>query len=481
MTDSENGLLLRPPARIEAPERLVQVARSYDGAPRWDNWSSPAIELIARESPTLSGVAGYQSQSFTLGRGSEVEQVTGEWVTGRYFEVLGVRPHLGRLIRPENDLVPAGHPVVVLSHGFWTRRFGADPGIVGKTVPIGAEPYEVVGVAPSGFAGPDALGSPPQLWVPSMQHPGFYGDLPFEEWGFSWLNGVGRLAEGVGLEDARASMETVTAQLRTASAQDDVRVLLGEGIGLAPEERFEASQVSMVLLGVVGLVLLLTCLNVANLFLARAASRTSEVGVRKALGAGRGRLARQLMTESLLLAALATLLAVPLVFGVSRFLPLLVPYPLAVSTAPDSQVLTFLAIVGLATGVLFGLVPAWATSRGDVAGALQDGRKQGTRGRTRLLDSLVVAQLALSLGLVAGATLLGRSVANARSAEPGFDPGGLVVGSVDLESTGRYDADRGREFYRQVLDEAPDPGRHRRNRRQPGADSRRPREGSRAP
>jgi predicted permease len=159
------------------------------------------------------------------------------------------------------------------------------------------------------------------------------------------------------------------------------------------------------------------------------------------------------MTESLLLAALATLLAVPLVSGVSRFLPLLVPYPLSISTAPDPRVFAFLALVGLGAGLLFGMVPAWAASRGDVAGALRDGRRQGSRGRTRLLDGLVVAQLALSLGLVAGAALLGRSVANARSAEPGFDPARLVVGNVDLESTGRYDADQGRELYRLVLDE----------------------------
>jgi len=138
-----NGLILRPPAGIREPDRLVQVARSYDQAPRWDNWSWPALKLIEREARSLSGVAGYETRTFVLGRGADTEQVTGQLVSGAYFDVLGVRPFLGRLLGPSDDVTPGGHPVVVLSHGVWVRRFGGDPGIVGRTIAVGAQPYEV--------------------------------------------------------------------------------------------------------------------------------------------------------------------------------------------------------------------------------------------------------------------------------------------------------------------------------------------------
>lgn len=452
-----NGLVFRAPAGIHEPGGLVQIARSYDDDPRWDNWSWPALRLMVEEADALSGVAGYQTTGFVLGRGADTESVAGQLVTGSYFDVLGVRPFLGRLLGPSDDAVPGAHPVVVLSHGLWVRRFGSDPGVVGRTVRVGTEPYQVVGVAPPGFAGPETVGTPPALWVPTMQHPGSGGMLPFDQWGWSWLGAVGRRAAGVTFEEVRASMELVTARLRAAPVGDEagvhdrIRVRVADGVGLSPEERAEARRISLLLLGIVGLVLLLTCLNVANLFLARGASRTSEVGVRRALGARRGRLVRQLVTESVVLAVLATVLAVPVVVGAGRLLPTVFPYATTVSLAPDGAVFVLLACVGLATGLLFGAAPAWASSRTDPADALRSGRPAGTRHGTRLRDTLVVLQLGLSLALVTGAALLGRSVLNARSADPGFDPDGLVVAFADLQPTGRYDAASGRELTRRLL------------------------------
>ncbi len=446
-----NGLVLRAPAEVQEPDRLVQIARSYETAPRWDNFSWLAMKLIGAEADAFSGVAGYSSRSFILGRGTETQRVRGQLVTGNYFDVLGVTPHVGRLIQPADDVEPGAGTVVVLSHDLWTRHYGADPSIVGTTVQIGAEPYEVVGVTPAGFAGIESIGSRPGVFVPATMLP---GDR-FNQWGASWIYVVGRLNEGVTFTEARASMDVVSARLREASAiNDDMVVLLAQGVGLDPEGRAQALQVSFILLLIVGLVLLLTCTNVANLFMSRAAARRTEFGVRMALGAGRPRLIRQLVTESSLLAFGATLLAIPMVVVAGDLLPLVFPFNVSVSLEADRRVYAFLIGIGLLAGLLFGAAPAWAASRHDVTDALREGASSAARSKTRLRDALVIVQLGLSLGLVAGAALLGRSVLNARLAEPGFETRGLVAGFLDLDATGRYDEQSGTAFYAELLAQA---------------------------
>ena len=448
-----NGLVLRAPAGVHEPGRLVQVARSYESAPRWDNFSWPAMKFIGESARALSGVAGYQSEPFVLGGGAETERVLGQIVTGNYFDVLGVAPQVGRLLQPADDLEPGAHPLVVLSHALWTRRYGADRSVVGNTVQIGAQPYEVIGVTPEGFAGIRSIGPRPGVFVPTMMRS--REGLANDSWGRSWINVVGRLADDVTFEEASASMQVVSTRLREASTTNrDMVVLLAEGVGLDPSGREQAAQISFILLLIVGLVLLLTCTNVANLFLARATARRTEIGVRMALGAGRPRLIRQLVTESSLLAFGATLLAIPLVVAAGDFLPVVFPFNLSVSLEADGRVYAFLVGTGLVAGLLFGAAPAWASSRHDVLDALREGASTGPRSKTRLGDALVVSQLALSLGLVAGAALLGRSVINARLAQPGFEPSGLVAGLVDLEATGRHDEESGRAFFEALIAEA---------------------------
>jgi predicted permease len=449
-----NGLVLRSPAAIQAPDRLVQIARSYETAPRWDNFSWPAMKLIEAEARALSGVAGYHSEPFVLGRGADTERVDGQIVTANFFDVLGVAPHVGRLFQPDDDVYP-GHEVVVLSHALWSRRYGGDPTVVGRSIQVGARPYEVVGVAQPGFTGVESIGARPGVFVLATRHPGYYGEAIFEEWGSSWIDLFGRLADGVAFEQATASMDVVTARLRAAAAvHEDIEVLLAPGVGLDPEGREEATRISVILMVIVGLVLLLTCTNVANLLLARAAGRKTEVGVRMALGGGRGRLARQHVTESLVLSLGATLLAVPIVVAAGDLLPLVFPYSVSVSLHADAAVWAFLVGIGLLTGLVFGTVPALAATRRDLAATLRDGASTGPRARTRLRDALVAAQLGLSLGLVAGAALLGRSVLNAGSAEPGFEPAGLAVGFVDLFATGRYDEESGRALVADMVEAA---------------------------
>jgi predicted permease len=449
-----NGLMLRAPAGIEDPDRLVQIARSYDQAPRWDNWSWPAAQLIRRESELLAGVEGYSNGSFVLGRGQGSEPAVGQYVSGGYFDLLGVRPALGRLIGSEDEVAPGAHPVAVLGHGLWQRRFGGDPGVIGATLHVGSSPYEIVGVAPEGFVGVDALGPLPELWVPAMQRTRSDGTPIHDRWGSSWFYAFGRLEEGASFDAAEASMDVVTARLRGASeVNEDIRVLLAPGVGLAPEERAEGKRIMLLLGGIGGLVLLLTCANVGNLFLTRAMSRTEEVSVRQALGAGRGRLARQLMTESVVLAAVATAVAIPLVAAGSRLIPSLFPLPIVTSVAPDAGVYLFMAAIGVLAGFLFGLAPAWSVAAHKVAFVLREGGTTGARARTRARDALVVGQLAISLGLVSGAALLGRSVLNARSADAGFTPDGVLVGFVNLRPTGRYNGTGVVDFQDRLLSE----------------------------
>ncbi|MEQ9397759.1 MAG: ABC transporter permease [Longimicrobiales bacterium] len=450
-----NGLLLRTPPAVEAPDRLVQIARSYDDDPRWDNWSWPALRTLRDEGRVFDGVAGYTGRSATVGAGADAEQASVEMVTGNYFGVLGVRPAVGRLLGPDDDRAPGAHPVAVLGFDLWQRRFGADPAAVGRTVLVAGQPYEVVGVAPAGFSGVEALGPAPDLFVPAMMAPGFRGELPFEAWGWSWIQAIGRLAEGVDYAEAVAAMDVVTDRLRRASDTNaDIRVLLAEGIGMAPEERAEAETMSLLLTAVALLVLLLTCANVANLFIARATTRQGEMGVRLALGAGRGRLARQLVTESVVLGLGAAAVAfVPLSLG-ARALPSVLPYTVSVSLAPDGRVLAMLVVLGVVSGVLFGAVPAVVAARRDLIGTL---RASGTTGATRrsgIRNGLVVLQIALSLGLLTGATLLGSSVRNAAAADPGFEPRGLLAVYVDLEGTGRYDRAQATAFGEALAREA---------------------------
>lgn len=453
-----NGLILRAPAGVAEPDRLVQVARSYEDAPRWDNMAWPTMAL-AREQGVASGqfigMAGYSGSSLTLGQGAEVEQTRGLYVTGDYFDVVGARPSLGRLLRPDDDVVGNSQAVVVLSHDLWTNRYGSDPAMIGQAIQIGARPFEVVGVAQAGFAGVESVGTPPSLFLPLTQRSFRGDDDPYDQWGFSWISVVGRLADGATMDGARSAMAVISERLREASPENEnILLLLEQGVGLDPEGRVEARQLSAMLLLIVGLVLLITCTNVANLLLARASSRRSEVGVRMAIGAGRSRLLRQLVTESGLLAILATLLAVPVVLLAGRILPALFPYALSVSVEPDVRVFVFLAATGLLTGVLFGAAPAWAISGREALKSLREGGSTGGRQRTRLRDGLVVVQWGLSLGLVASAALLGRSVLNARFANPGFDPKGMAVSFVDLSSTGRYDEEAGMAFMQALHEQA---------------------------
>jgi hypothetical protein len=205
-------------------------------------------------------VAGYTSGQFVIGRGSEAESVTGLYVTGNWFDVLGLRAGLGRMIEPSDDVLPGGRPVAVLSHRLWLRRFGGDRGVIGTTIPLGGHVAEVIGVAPEGFAGIETVSVEPELFVPITTVPTRPGRTLLDQWGSSWIQVVGRLAPGTTFDAARAAMPVVWNRLRAAWPEhEDIEVLLAPGVGLDPEARAQANTISLLLLGIAALVLLLTC------------------------------------------------------------------------------------------------------------------------------------------------------------------------------------------------------------------------------
>jgi predicted permease len=411
----------------------VPIGRSSVSEATWDAFSWPNVAWLREEARAFEAVEGWSLHQFALGEGEEAEYVLGHFVTGGWFDLLGSTPHLGRLIRVSDDVEIGGHPVVVLGHGLWVDRFGADSSIVGRLVSMDGSRYEVIGVAPLGYVGVNTTGLKPELFVPAIMNPGYGGSLPFDSWRWSWVNLVGRLAPGIDFERALGSSAALTAGLRGAHPDNaEIEVVLADGVGLDPVTRERTTDIARMLVLLVAVVLLLTCTNVANLFLARAADREAELGIRVALGAGRARVLRHLFAESIVLAMIATLVAVPAVLLGAELLPSLLPLDLIGSLAPDRRVWGFLIAVGLATGVVFGAAPAWMVSRRRAISVLRDGAATRRAERTRLQDGLVVVQLGLSLGLVTGAALLARSLDEARSADPGFESRGLTAGFMGL-------------------------------------------------
>ena len=366
-----------------------------------------------REAASFSGIEAFNGWFPTLTGEGAAERVDGSIVTPGLFDLLGVRPALGSGFLPEHGAEGAER-VVVLSHGLWTRMFGSDPGVVGRTVELNDGGYRILGVMPEGFRLPTFhRGVPAELWSVLL-----FGPDPYTRQ-FRYLQVMGRLGPGVPIDAARTELEAVAGRLATVHPENRGRTALVEPLA----ERLCGDQRPMlvVLLGAAGLVFLVACLNMANLLLARGLARSRELAVQAALGSGRAPLVRQLLLESLLLAAAGGATGVAGLFlGRETFQAFVAPYVTGMAeVALDGRVLAFtLAITGGA-GLLFGLLPALRLSRTDLAGFLGSRGGAGERGRAR--DLLVAAEAALALVLVVGAGLLGRSFLRLVSIPPGFD------------------------------------------------------------
>ena len=458
-----NAALFRP---VPAPhaEQLVWLAATNEenasrGAPSFRRaFSYPEFRDYAAQLTSLAAVAAYMDIPLSLGSGGEPQRTKGLITSGTYFEVLGFRPAAGRFFSAEDD-TPGATPVTVISHALWRRRFGSASDLVGRAITINGRTFTVIGVAPEGFAGTE-LGSAVELWVPiasaaiAMPDGGRLLELRTEP----WLRALGRLASGATLGQADAQARTIGARLAAAYPHilegNSARVLPLAG-GLAPDNRQEGRPILGLLMAVPALVLLIACANVANLMLARAASRRREVGIRVALGATRGRLVTQLLTEALVLTLLAGATGLLLSVWLNDLLAAVSEIPPEISAAltPDIRVVGFTAAVALATGILFGLAPALGSTRTDLVPALKgEGGGLGLQvRRSRLVSSFVVAQVALSLVLLVTAGLFLRTLGKALRVDPGIDTSHAVAISFDLRIQG-YGAARQGTFYTRLLE-----------------------------
>jgi putative ABC transport system permease protein len=430
---------------VSHPDTLVRVYSS-----RYSNTPYRSYLEYRDRNTTLTALAAFQMQSFGVRVDDDTEHTFGTIVSGAYFPVLGIAPFRGRLLTPADDRAGAA-PVVVLSHAFWRDRFGASPDVIGRTIALNDQLFTVVGVAPPGFTGVMAplVGS---VWVPLSADALLRPALDTaERLDTTSLHLIGRLEPDARLESAQAELDTIGRQLRRARGEPDSgpAVTVYRGTVLHPEISGPVAAFTAVLMTVLGLVLLIICVNVSNLVLARAAGREAELAIRQALGADRGRLIRQLLTENLVLALAGAAGGLAIAFWCTRLLGaanLPTPFPIALDVSIDARILTFTIAAAIATTLAFGAMPALQVSKVDLVRAVKDLGGQGLR-HARLRSMFLVAQMALSVVLLITAGLFIRSFRHARSVDPGFDAEPVLTASLDLETRG-YSPARGRDFIR---------------------------------
>ena len=404
--------------------------------------------------------AGFAPLSLS-GTGGEPEQVFGGVVTGNYFDVLGVRMAVGRAFRPDEDQALGAHPVIVLSHGLWQRRFGARDDIVGKEITVNGRKFTVIGVAGQGFRGTFALGGP-EAWVPMAMYREVMSDLALEF--FNSRRALGyqvhaRLKPGVTVQQANAQVAALFKGLEEAYPTEN-RGRSATTVGLAESTlpgpfRQNLIRAGGLLMAIVGLVLLIACANVANLLLARATSRRQEIAVRLSLGATRGRLMRQLLTESVMLAVIGGIGGIVVAYWARALLWAYRPpflQPAAIDLSFDTRVILFTAGVSLVTGFLFGLAPALQSSRSDLVVELKERTSVPSGSHWySVRNLLVVGQVGLSFVALVSAGLFLRSLGNAQQIDPGFDGDRLMILGINAGTQG-FDEPRGRELYRRTIE-----------------------------
>jgi predicted permease len=433
--------------------------------------SYPMYEDFRDHNQVFSGMFCRWGTSFSVSSEGRTERVDGELVSGTYFPVLGVGAALGRVFTPDDDRVPGGHPVAVISYRYWLNRFGGSKDVIGKKLLVDGYPLTIVGVSRAGFDGTDP-GSSPQIRVPVMMEaqlsPQFAEFYSLKNRRGRWVNVFGRMKPGVTMTQAKAALQPFFHQMLemevrekdfSTAAPETKKAFLSMWMELLPaskgdsELRREFASPLLVLTALVGLVLLIACANVANLQVARATARQKEVAVRLALGASRSRIVSQLLVESLTLALAGGAVGLALAVWMDRALLNFLPAgdsPLTISTAPDWRILAFNLGISLLTGIVFGLAPALQSTRPNLAGTLKD-QVGSIAGGTAvgLRKTLVAAQVALSLLLLIGAGLFIRSLSNLKGLDPGFRTTNLIGFAVDPPMNG-YQPERSLDFYRRL-------------------------------
>jgi len=466
--------LILQPLPVRDPEQLVMLAgrgKHYGGNNGPDRLSYPMYQEIRDKNQVFSGMFCTYPATVSASFEGRTELIGADFVSGNYFPVLGIGAAVGRVFTASDDLFQGGHPLAVLSYGYWRARFAADPGIVGKQIVVNGRALTIIGVSPAGFDGVEP-GRAPQIRIPMTMK----DDLPRTEFSrlnnnrFRWTEVFGRLKPEMTMEKAQAGLQPLFHQIlnREVTEQPFAKAsplvkqqFLQMWMEVMPGSKGRSnlrrtySKPLFALMGIVGLVLLIACSNLANLLIARASARQKEIAVRLALGAGRVRLVRQLLVESLVLAAIGGSLGVGLAVMIDRALIDFLPSghtPLSLSSTPDWTVLAFTFAVSLVAGAGFGLVPAIQSTRPQLANTLKDqagGVVHG--GSAGLRKGLVVAQVSLSLLLLIGAGLFLQSLRNLKTLNPGFEVRNVLAFDVD-PTLNRYDLKWTMDYYRRLRD-----------------------------
>lgn len=441
------------------PNELVVLASRHVSGKISDTLSLPDANDLAAETQLFQGVLASQMEAVPVRIHRDSEWLWAQTTTANYFDLLGVPPALGRGFRPDEDDAPGGNGVVVISHALWWRRFGGDPGILGQSIEISHRPFTIIGVAPAEFLGTMG-GLRFDLWVPltmSNEHTDIAKALSAR--GIRWLHTMARLQPGVSLRQAQAGADTIMQRLEASYPNSNRNT----GVAVLPvwKSPWGAQGLLLPLLtalgGMAALLLILVIANVANLLLAQATARESEMSVRLALGARAGRLMRQVMIECLVLAALGGIAGCGVAFTLRKGLLWFIPatyLPLRLEFNLDIRVLAFTAATTLTAGLLFGLAPAWRATQTNIADTLKAGGRSGsgTRQGQRLREALVVAEVAAAVVLLVGMTLCARSFDRARRLYVGFNPSNVWIAGFRLPQS-TYSKDQAAAFYRRLRTE----------------------------
>ena len=444
-----DAVLLRPRAGVANADTLVEIGRSTGGS-GLDNFGYPLFRALRDRTTTLEGISAMQlaPNVMALGDAASSERVFASLVSGNYFDVVGTRTAAGRFFAPDEDRTAGTHPVVVLAHQIWTRRFSGDPNIVGRTIRLNNLPFTVIGVAEPGFIGTTFIGT--DMWIPMAMdaHVRAADTSLLEQNRAVWMTAIGRLKPGVTIQQARAELSAIMKNFMRE--HNDSRIERWD-IAVAPSRRVPAAAATAVLgfIGVLGaltiIVLLIACSNVAAMLLARALERRREVATRLAIGASRSRIVLQLLLEGLTLALLAGAVSVPMTAAVrallTSFLPN-VPVPLGLELRLDPRVIAFAFVLSALTAIAFAILPAIHGTRFALAAALHGQYATGDRRRAWLRQGLVIAQVAMALLLLVAAGLFMRSLQEAANTDLGFTVTNVDTLQIDTRIAGyRTDAD----------------------------------------
>jgi putative ABC transport system permease protein len=452
-----NAIYFQEPSHVSNPDRIVRLSASFGDGQGGGALGNPDFLYYREHASTLSGLAAFGGERVATytADGSHHDQLRVLFVSDNFFDLLGVAPAQGRAFLPEEDATPGTHPAVVVSYAFWTRALGRDPEVVGESLTLGGSPYTVVGVAPEGFGALSPAGPAPDAWVPIAMYGAltrasnmaWWERVPHQR--SRWLQALGRLAPGVTFEAARANLEALGEALEYDGKSDDEGAFVQRQFLYSPRLAATLDTLSTMLLVVVGIVLLVAASNVAVLLLSRATTRYREMGIRTALGAGRGRITRQILVETLLLGGAGGFLGLGMAFSLSDAAASLFPVRFVTEFRPDIGVIMVAGGLSLLTALAVGIFPALHATRQNLREAIQGLGTEAPRSRTR--SGLVVGQVGLSLILVAAALLFGRSFRAAQTQDLGFATEDRLVVQVNLRENG-YDAEGGRLFIRQALE-----------------------------